>query len=324
MLGHSSDIPGPPPTRDALSEVLADLRLTGVSYGRCELSRPWGIEFPAQREARFHFVASGSCWLRSPSGEWIALGPGDVVLIPHGTGHALGDAPSRRTRALEQFPLDEIGDRTFRLRAGGAGAGTLLACGTVRFEQSALHPLLALMPAVLLVRRAASTDGTLPVLLDTLSDEVLGQRIGAATVMTRLADVVVARVIRAWAEERSGDDATGWLAAIRDPRIGRALAAIHRQPGHPWSIEGLAEVAATSRSGFSERFTALMGMSPGRYLSRWRMHLASSWLRDQRLGVAEVARRLGYDSEAAFSRAFKRSVGTPPSVLRRAAVMSGR
>ncbi|WP_437826459.1 AraC family transcriptional regulator [Sorangium sp. So ce1153] len=149
-----------------------------------------------------------------------------------------------------------------------------------------------------------------------MADEVLRRRIGAATVMTRLADVVITRVVRAWVESRT-EDTEGWLAAIRDPQIGRALAAIHRRPGEPWSVESLADVARMSRSIFSERFAAVVGVPPARCLARWRMHVASGWLRDDRVTVAEAAVRLGYDSEAAFSRAFKRFSGVPPSALRR-------
>lgn len=138
----------------------------------------------------------------------------------------------------------------------------------------------------------------------------------AATMMTRLADIVITRVVRAWAEART-DDTTGWLAAIRGPHIGRVLAAIHRRPGDPWSVEALADIAHLSRSMFSERFAAVVGVPPARYLARWRMHLASVWLRNERLTVSEVSARLGYESEASFSRVFKRLLGVPPKALRR-------
>jgi AraC-like DNA-binding protein len=134
--------------------------------------------------------------------------------------------------------------------------------------------------------------------------------------MTRLADVVITRVIRAWVESRDADT-HGWLAAIRDPFIGRALAAMHQRPGGRWSVESLADVAQVSRSVFAERFATVVGMPPARYLAQWRMHIAHGWLRDDQRTVAETASRLGYESEAAFSRAFKRWSGVPPSALRR-------
>lgn len=312
MHSRSSDSPAP----DALSEVLQDLRLSGASYGRCELASPWGIDFPPQPEARFHFVAEGSCWLRSPDQEWIALAAGDVVLLPRGTGHALADSVRRRTRPIDEFPMQEIGERTYLVAAGGDGARATLACCSVAFEEPAVHPLLELMPPMLLVRGGATDDPALPALLKTMAEEMLARRVGAAGVMTRLADVVIMRVVRAWVESR-GAETSGWLAAIRDPKIGRALAAMHRRPGEAWSLEALAGVARISRSRFAERFSAVLGMPPAQYLARWRMHLAARWLRNERLTVAEVATRLAYESEASFSRAFKRSIGVPPSALRK-------
>lgn len=314
MLGRSSDPQNALPA-DPLSEVLQDLRLVGVSYGRCELSRPWGIDLPTQREARFHFVAAGECWLHDPGGEWLKLGPGDVALLPHGTHHALSYKPRSKTKPLDELALEEIGDRTYRVREGGGGEQTILACCSVSFGETAFHPLLELMPPTLLVREAGARDASLPALLNMMGQEVLAQRVGAATVMTRLADVVITQIVRAWVEAHA-EDTSGWLSATRDPQIGRALAAIHRHPGHTWSVESLADVAQTSRSIFSERFTTAVGVPPARYLARWRMRLASDWLRNGRLTVAEAAARLGYESEASFSRAFKRFLGVPPGALR--------
>lgn len=305
-----------PPPRDALSEVLADLRLSDGSYGRCELTNPWGIEFPAQVQARFHFVVSGQVWLRAPQQGWVELHAGDVVLVPQGAQHALAHKTSAKLRPLASMPLKEIGDRTYHMKAGGAGAQTVLMCCSVGFDQPAVEPLLRLMPAMLLVRAGADSDPVLPVLLAAMGDEVTAQRLGAATVMTRLADVVITRVIRAWAESRSADT-KGWLAAIRDPYIGEALAAIHREPGSPWTVESLAAVARSSRSVFAQRFAEITGVTPARYLTQLRMNVARSWLHDDQLTVAEAAARLGYDSEAAFSRAFKRWTGMPPSAARR-------
>jgi AraC-like DNA-binding protein len=315
MLTNSSDIRNSI-VLDPLSEVLQDLRLRGVSYGRCEMTRPWGVEFSAQKAARFHFVAEGEGWLRSEAAGWLPLHAGDVALLPHGEPHSLADRRGGPTTPLDELPVQEIGDRAYRVSAGGGGERVLLFCCSLSFEEPTIHPLLDLMPPALIVRGADGGDAALSALLEIMADEVAAQRVGAATVMARLADVVTARLIRAWVEgEQEG--ASGWLAAIRDPRIGLALAAIHREPGRPWSVESLAGVAGVSRSTFSERFTDIVGAPPARYLARWRMHVASVWLRNERLTVAEAAARLGYESEASFSRAFKRVIGSPPSALRR-------
>jgi AraC-like DNA-binding protein len=318
MNARSSEAPpvSEPVAPDLLSEVLQDFRITANSYGRCELAHPWGISFAPQSEARFHFVVSGGCWLRASKRGWQPLHAGDIVLLPRGAGHALASDARGSLRPLEELPLEEIGERTYALQAGGSGAPTVLVCCSVGFAAPAAHPLLELMPPLLLLRGGAASDPVLPTLLDAMASEALERRVGAATLMARLADVIILRVIRAWVESRAAD-AEGWLAAMRDERIGRALAAIHRKPGEPWSVESLAAVAGVSRSIFAERFAKLVGMPPARYVARWRMHVASGWLQNERASVAEVAARLGYESEAAFSRAFKRFVGVPPSALRR-------
>jgi AraC-like DNA-binding protein len=314
MVSRSSDPRALPD--DTLSEVLRDLRLSGVSYGRCEFTSPWGIELPPANAMRFHFVAEGECWLRTPHAEWTRLRQGDVALIPRGKGHLLANAPSSKTLMLDELPFEAEGERSYRLRASSSGDVSLLYCCTVILDQPALHPLLELMPPALLVRGAATKDATLPVLLETMAEEVAAERVGATTVLERLADVVIARIIRTWVEAQC-EQPSGWLAAIRDPKVGRALAAIHRNPGRRWTIEALADLARTSRSIFVERFTATVGIAPSRYLTRWRMQLASEWLRTDQATVSQAATRLGYESEAAFSRAFKRNIGVPPSAVRR-------
>jgi AraC-like DNA-binding protein len=301
---------------DALSDVLQDLRLSGASYCRTDLRAPWGLKIPAQEGAIFHFVAEGSGWLQTAARKVVRLEARDVVLLPHGAGHIVVDQPGSPTRALRDVDRERLGTTTYRLRAGGTGTHTLLLCCAVRFDEPSVHPLIELMPSVLHVKGAGHKDESLVPLLEAMAKELADQRVGAATVMTRLADIVIARVVRAWAEARP-TDARGWLGAIRDPQIGRALAGFHRQPRAPWSLVSLAAAAHLSRSTFSERFTAVMGVSPARYVARWRMHLAATWLKSERLTVAEVATRLGYESEASFSRAFKRFMGAPPSTFRR-------
>jgi AraC-like DNA-binding protein len=300
---------------DALSAVLQDLRLVGASYCRTELRAPWGLEIPPDEGAVLHVVVEGGGWIHTSSEPPRWLGEGDVVLLPQGIGHRLRDAPGSATRAVRDVARERTGETTFELRAGGGGPQTLLVCCGIAFEASALHPLLRLMPEVLHLPHGGTDDPMLTTLLDTMASEVRARRVGAATVMARLADIIVTCVVRAWVEAQA-DATTGWLAAIRDPQIGRALAAFHRSPQGDWSVESLGAAAGLSRSQFSERFTSSLGVAPARYVASWRMHLATRWLAHERISIGEVAARLGYDSEPAFSRAFKRIVGKPPGELR--------
>lgn len=322
MLSRSSHYdPGLIP--DELSAVLQDLRLAGAHYCRCEISEPWGIELPSRREATFHFVVDGRCWLVTGTEEPIMLEAGDFVLLPRGGAHQLVAALGARTRRIEELSPERLGDTTYRLHTGGRGRRSLLVCCGVTFQEPAVHPLLELMPPVLVVRARVGHEPTLPSLLNAMADEVSAQRVGAATVMTRLADIIITRVLRVWVESRCGA-ATGWLAAIRDPQIGKALAAFHRQPRKAWSLPALAAIAHLSRSAFSRRFTNAVGVPPAKYVARWRMHLASGWLRAERLTIAQIAARLGYQSEASFSRTFKRVLGASPSAFRTKPAAAGR
>ncbi len=202
----------------------------------------------------------------------------------------------------------------------GPGATSTLFCGSMALDANALNPLIALMPPIIKGCDVAGNDPIVGPLLSAMTAEASQPQIGSATVLSRMADVLVARLIRCWVH-CSGAATGGWLAAIRDPHIGRALAAMHRDPGHDWTLESLAGVAGQSRSIFAERFSAILGEGAARYLARLRMQLARELLGRQ-MSVAEVASRLGYESEASFARAFKRITSVSPGVVRR--TISGR
>ncbi len=305
------------PPADLLSEVLQDLRLARATYGRSELTAPWGIEIPFKEGVRFHFVAEGECWMLTNALAPIHMERGDVILLPHGTGHVIADKPTRRPLRLADVGPELVGNATYRLSTGGGGARSLIVCCTIGFDGPTAHPLVQLLPEVLHVRESESIDPRLPALLDMISDEVVQPKIGSATIMARFADIVITRIIRNWVEARPAE-LTGWLAAIKDHHIGAALAGIHRRPGHTWKVESLAALAGMSRSKFSERFVHLLGVSPARYLLQWRMRLAAAWLKHSDLTIAQVAADLGYESEASFSRAFKRFMGISPGAARAA------
>jgi AraC-like DNA-binding protein len=312
-----------PKSDDLLSEVLQDLRLARASYGRSEFTAPWGVEIPYKEGVRFHFVADGTICMLTAGHSPLWLEAGDVVLLPHGTGHVIADEPRREPQPLEELAPQLVGNSTYRLTGGGGGARALIVCCTIAFDGPTAHPLLELLPDVLVVRKSAQHESSLPVLLNLLAAEVASQRIGSATIMTRLADIVMTQIVRAWIETRPAD-LSGWPAAVRDPQIGAALARIHRQPGDAWTVDTLAVAAGMSRSLFAERFATLLGVSPARYLLQWRMRLGAVWLKNEAMTVAEIATRLGYASDAAFGRAFKRFMGYSPGSLRSKSAHEGK
>ncbi len=296
---------------DPLSEVLQDIRLDGVSYGRCELRHPWGLYFPKQHEARFHFVASGSCWFHTAKLGWIELKAGDVLLLPRGDEHIVASEPGCHCKPISEQPVESFGGLVFRLREDGDGEETRLFCGSMSFVAHAVRPLIDQMPEVLRPCDLTIADPTMAGILDAMAREADQARVGGATMLARLADVAATHIIRAWVEDACVD-AHGWLQAVRDPQLGRALAAMHRSPGQDWTVEALAELAGLSRSSFADKFRATMGEGPAHYVARWRMQAATEWLREN-LSIGEIAERLGYESDASFSRAFKRIMGTAPS-----------
>jgi AraC-like DNA-binding protein len=317
--GQAVVLPGPTWTQpsDALTEVLRDLRLVQSFYCHSELTAPWGVRVPPEDHAVFHFVADGEAWLERPGSTAIRLGKGDFLLFAAGVEHTVSSAVGVPCANVHDLPYETVGGRAMLLRHGGDGAGTVLACGGVRFEDPAAHPLVALMPELLHIRADQGGEAVLlRQMLEALGTEALNPRPGGTTVMLRLADILVIHAVRSWLEHGAGDRA-GWLGALRDPQVGRAIVQMHRQPERDWTVAALAASVSMSRSVFSDRFTALVGAPPLLYLTRWRMHLAARWLREDRSSLGEVATRLGYESEPSFSRAFKRHIGVPPGAMRR-------
>ncbi|HET6435581.1 MAG TPA: AraC family transcriptional regulator [Xanthomonadaceae bacterium] len=320
---RASAVP-PPASGDLLTRVLLDLRLDGVEYGRCVLQAPWAVAFPAQRDARFHFVARGGAWLRTPDSDWKFLPPGDAVLLPRGSAHVMASAPDVPTVALDDLARNPVADNLYLLQSGdsrperaGAADASVLFCGAMRFNLDPLHPLLAMMPGVMHAGDLAQRDPAVPALLEAMEREVALDRIGACGILARLADVLAASVIRAWVECGCGDS-TGWIAAMQCPRLGRVIAAIHAEPERNWDVPALARLMGASRSRFAASFTRVVGESPARYVAKVKMFQARRWMQQDGMRVTVAAERLGYESEASFSRAFKRIVGLPPSAVRAA------
>jgi len=302
---------------DVLTDVLSSLRISGRLYCRTELSAPWGMLLPPSDLAHFHVIERGSCCLKlTESEEQVSLTAGDLVVIPHGRGHQLADRPETPAVPLGHLVPSHAPGISPLVRHGGGGAATMMICGGFQFERRESLPLLGLLPPVLHIRGdGGRTVPWLETTLRFLGEEARASRPGAPMLIGRLIDVIFVMVIRSWIESQG--EGQGWLGALRDEHIGAALALIHGSPEQAWTVASLATAVAMSRSAFAARFSALTGEPPLEYLTRLRMHVAAGWLRDGALSIGEIAARIGYGSEAAFSKAFKRRYGMPPGAYRR-------
>ena len=266
----------------------------------------------------FHIVTAGQCWLEVEGEEPCLLQQGSLVLIPHGNGHAIRSDLEEKAVPLFDIPVEKVSDRYEIMRYGGAGESTHLTCCVVRFDHLAGQQLIKLLPKLLHINSwLDDQDSWLQSTLRFIAREARELRPGGETVITHLADILIIQAIRSWIDS-APEAERGWLAALRDKQIGKALAAIHREPEKDWSVVSLAKEVGMSRSGFSARFTNLVGESAMRYLTQWRMQLARMQLQESSDSLAILADRFGYQSEAAFCRAFKRMFGVPPGSVRRA------
>jgi AraC-like DNA-binding protein len=307
-----------PPAADPLGEVLHLLRLTGTLYCRSELSAPWGMELPEIEGCMmFHIVTSGSCILEVDGEPPRPMQEGSIALMHHGQGHRIRSDSKAHCTPLFDLPVERLSERYEWMRYGGGGAPTELTCSVLRFDHVAAQRLVDHLPRVLQIDAGRAVgDQWLRSTLRFISAEAASLRPGGETVITRLADILVIQTIRAWLDS-APEARLGWLAALRDEQVGRALSAIHRDPAHGWSVASLAEVAGMSRSAFSARFSLLIGESALRYLTTWRMLIARRSLQASQAALAVIVANAGYQSQAAFSRAFKRMFGTTPGRVRK-------
>lgn len=302
---------------NVVGEALHYLRMSGAFYCRTELTAPFGIALPPMESTlMFHVVTAGSCWLLLPDEEPCHLRPGDLALIPHGGGHDLLSGLDESCTPLFDLPRQLVSDRYEILQHGAGGALTTMLCGAVTFDHPAASQLISLLPNFLRVDTWSSSEVSwLQSTMRLISDEAQQLLPGGETIITRLCDVLVIQAIRSWINN-SPEARTGWLGALHDEHIGCAIALIHRDPEKVWTVELLAKECAMSRSAFAARFAELVGEPPMRYVTRWRMHVAHTWLKESDATLAKVAKRLGYASESAFSRAFKRFTGVSPGRAR--------
>lgn len=261
----------------------------------------------------FHLVTHGELVLEV-DGTSRPMASGDVALVPHGTGHAILDAPGSPATPLFDLPREEAAERYERIRVPGPGAITELVCGAVSFTGLGAARLVRSLPPVLTVGGGLDAGWTRAV-FDVIAAESRNPRPGSDVITARLADVLVVRAVRAWLDAGTPD--RGWVAGLRDPLLGRALGALHAAPGAPWSLASLAGEAGMSRSAFAARFRDLLGEPPMAYVTAWRMDVAARLVREAGLPLAGVAEGVGYRSEAAFNRAFRRAHGVTPGTFAR-------
>ena len=320
---------------DVLSDVLRAVRLTGAVYFDFEMSSPWVAEAPqsqsvaarvmpgAQRVIEYHLVARGSCWGHAIGQEPIHLREGDLIVFPQGDAHVLSSEPGMRAAPdLSAFAKPSTPLPLFYELGGGGPDRARIVCCFLGCDERPYNPLLAALPAVIHLSATGprSTTAWLRTLLTVAVRESCSARPGSENVLARLSELMFVETIRQYLETLSPAE-TGWLAGLRDPLVGRALAALHSAPSEPWTVERLARLVGVSRSVFAERFTGMVGQPPMQYLALWRMQLASRLLVDGGL-VTAVANAVGYESEAAFGRAFKKIVGQSPAVWRQASSRS--
>ena len=306
-------------TRDPLTEVLDMLRVRGAVLGRLRAHAPWALRLSHAPSAVFHAVTAGSCWLRMPDREPRELFAGDVVLLPSGAQHVLASAPSGPARLWNDIAKIDARSEAGEIVLDGPGGSTHVLCAAYTYDCDVAHPLLTLLPPVLLVSSHETAEaGTMHATLSALHRELASRPAAWGTVVDRLIDVLFVHVIRAWLAN-DGRRETSWLAALRDPGIARALTVMHSNPAAPWTVAALAKETSLSRATLTRRFTNLVGEAPLSYLTRWRMDVAAQRLRETNDAVSAIAHRVGYTSEFAFSRAFSRLRGDAPRRYRLAA-----
>src|SRR5215470_19491785 len=293
------------PDGDLLSDVLHTLRLRGRIFKQGSYCGEWALDAAGATGTIFHLIGRGQAWVhRKGEREPLVVRGGDLVMFPHADWHQLSGTPKRQPG----------------MRDGGTGDGpfTTVLCARMDFEGSGVNPVLQALPAVIVVRSEdRDTSAELHALARLMLVEYEAGAAGRQGVLDRLAEVLFVLVLRHHMQR--APELNGFLAALKDERIARALAALHRKPGEGWRVDTLAREAGMSRTVFAERFAALLGRTPMQYLAAWRMHLADDMLRASGSSVAQVAERLGYQTETAFRRAFKRVRGLAPGDVRRRA-----
>jgi AraC-like DNA-binding protein len=327
-------------SQDTLSDVLRAVRLRGAVFSYVHARSPWVVETPHAREIipaimpgadhmiAFHAVVEGSCWGALAGKPPVRVSEREVILFPQGDPHVMSSTPGLRPQNSgkdfyraprpPQLPhaLHLEGCAVSPARAEGGGEHATVVCGFLGLDARPFNPLLAALPPVLhLAGAMLGPDSWVASFLRAAVVESSRKGPGGEAVLERMSEMLFVEVLRRYLEALPAGE-TGWLAGMRDPSIGRVLSLLHERPGASWTLERMADEAALSRSTLHERFVHFIGQPPMQYLTQWRMQVAARMLRDTRAKLIEVALAVGYESEAAFSRAFKRAVGVAPGAWR--------
>jgi AraC-like DNA-binding protein len=314
---------------DALSDLLSAIRLDGAVYVDAEFTAPWCVEtqyglhtaLPKLPESDhvifFHLLTDGACLARlAGGGEVTEVKAGDLLLLAHDDLHLLGSDLKLPARGLRSSPPADGG--LLELRQGGGGEATRFICGYLACDRRASRALLASLPPMLRISLGdISLSGWLADLLRLGVQESRAQRPGSQSLLAKLSELAFTEALRRYAQSNP-PELRGWLAGLRDPYVGSALALLHAEPSRSWTVEDLAREVALSRSALAGRFVATIGVPPMQYLMQWRLTLAAQALRRGDEPIMRIAERSGYDSEASFTRAFKREFGMPPAMWRKA------
>jgi len=316
--------------RDTLSEVLSAVRLNGAIFFAMDVSDPWAAEAPTSAQVgpiimpgvehviEYHAVLEGSCWGGLVGEEPVLLQAGDVIAFPQGDSHVIASAPGLRGEpvweAYEAATKQSL-PVTLSFHGGGKEQANII-CGFLGCDAKPFNPLLATLPRMIHVRGTMDKDSAVRKLLDMALTETLSRGAGSHCVLSRVSELLFVEVVRHHVASLP-PDSVGFLAGLNDPNIGRALQQIHLRPAFAWTLEDLAKAAGLSRSTFAERFAERIGIPPMQYLAQWRIQLAASMLRSSTWSLAEIATKVGYGSEFALSRAFKRALGCAPASYRR-------
>lgn len=321
---------------DTLSEVLRAVRLTGAVFFAIDASAPWVTEAPrasviaphimpgVEHVIEYHVVTAGSCWGGVVGEPAVRLETGDVIVFPQGDQHVISSAPGMRAAEVDITPHERASRSPLPVAIsidGGGSERTQMICGFLGCDARPFNPLLATLPRVIHLRSNGENGSVLRNLVELAVAESAAPKAGSDCILARLSELLFIEVVRRYVANLPSET-VGWFAGLRDEQIGRALQKLHQHPAHPWALEELAKEVGMSRSILAERFTHFVGVPPIQYLAQWRIQLAAGLLRTNNAGLAEIAERVGYGSEAALSRAFKRWVGVAPALYRRGSAES--